>query len=97
MKPCGSFKINHTFSLQQRGVVLTGTLLEGTVDSGNYLKIPRQPEELLLKIVSVEYVDHLQPHHTELGLVVKPKGGFFVTEIEAYRGVSLLVMNAGNS
>ncbi len=92
MTPSGTFKIHAVFKLHQRGLVLTGNLLDGNVKSGDFLKMSDNSEPSLLKIISVEYVDHLRNQQAELGLIIESDSQHLLDLIKNLAGTELLVM-----
>ena len=60
------FKANLAFIIRERGLILSGEIIEGTIKEGMQLQIPHWPE--ILKIKSVEFLCRLD-RKPEIGLV----------------------------
>ena len=78
-----TFKIVSVFNIVNRGLVITGQIVNGTVEAGNSISLNMQGELANYKIDSVEYVDHSGLNEYEIGLIFKSEGSDAQTHLES--------------
>jgi hypothetical protein len=62
------FKVKHIFTIGNRGQVLAGEILEGEISSGDLIRVLANDTALIIKVKSVELVDH--KGKTDIALVL---------------------------
>ncbi len=61
----GTFRLSGVFNLTGRGSVLMGNLLDGEINSGDFLIFSTESGDHSVKINSIEYIDHIHTQCTE--------------------------------
>jgi translation elongation factor EF-Tu-like GTPase len=88
-----TFKINSVFSILNRGLVVTGQILNGTIEAGNSISLNTHGELAYHEIGSVEYVDHSGINNYEVGLVIELAGSNARTHLESILGQEIKVFD----
>ena len=85
--PCGRFLFQDKFNITGRGLVITGELIEGTINGGNYICIA----DRFVKITGVEYAR--KPGNFPIGLLLKTPGYDGIeTHLENLKGQTLSII-----
>jgi selenocysteine-specific translation elongation factor len=92
MSQVGTFKINRTFELTGRGLVLVGDLLAGYVNRDNVISLPTDVDSVTLKIISVEAVDTITEKKAEVGLIIQPVSTEVMLAISATLGMACAII-----
>lgn len=68
MRKIGSFKIEGSFKLTDRGFVIYGDIASGTVNRGNFFTFNIGQQDIKLKIKGVDFLDKMKDKITRIGL-----------------------------
>lgn len=68
MTTVGSFEIEGSFKLTERGLLIFGKIISGTVSKDNYFTFNVGQNRIELKIKGVDYFDNIKVKMTKIGL-----------------------------
>jgi len=86
MKKIGSFKINDSFYLTNRGIVLMGDIIEGRVKVGSTIIFAISGKEVIRKVTGVEMGDKISTREYFVGLTFMTKADI---ESNEFRNVKI--------
>ncbi len=76
------FQITDTFNLTNRGYVLVGIILDGTISSGNFIHLTKLEEVLKLKIIGVGMSNSISRKTSDFSLLISMNDREKVKELD---------------
>ncbi len=68
MKTNATFDIEGSFKLDERGLVIYGDIIDGTISKQNFISFKDEQKTINLKIASVDFIDKIQEKIFKIGL-----------------------------
>ena len=79
------YKINDTFKITGRGLVLAGHIEEGLIYIGDYIEFDAFDKRRKRKITGIEYIRKAIPDKTNTGLLIKCEDDNEIDELRTWR------------
>jgi hypothetical protein len=87
------FKTSKYFSIVGIGKVLTGEIIDGEINSGNFFKVRIEDLEVTYIIDEVERVDYPLRNIVEIGLILEPVEPFIKVNLDSILGKTIAILS----